>query len=440
MRSVDFADIEKALECLVVPDDIIEVIRASARPDPEATERIKQRTMQLVQQTSSKPRPLPKRSKTWYIAAVAVAAILLLVVVVGPNKVGAAVNQLLTYIPGFGIHSTEDVNLAAPNPIRAEKAGVRIDINGVLADNKGTSLMAYVEGVIPDFNSSYLVDISGNRYPYQGGNMVEAGPGTFQTYWAGYKALPANVKQVALVIPSLSNWTISIPLAPAANLNAAEKFGPSVTVNNVILSGQATSFADETKITFLVQSLRGGVLQSIEKPLISGADNKLYPISNQPAGFIGSGLAYYSTSPNIEDRLTVTVPSLMLQQEAHGSTVIPLPKNDLPLTLNQSLNLNSWTLKLTTAEVTNQNDKKWLKVYVETNSLNGAIVNMLDDLRIDGRMDSWSSEFDPSTGGIKWFQIPFPDGRKTAKIAIGRINVLVHGPWKIEMPVELGFR
>lgn len=444
MGTEEFIDIEEALQRLSLPDDIPEFTQNFPGPDLEASERIKRRTMQLVQSElmSCKPKSRRNQSKAWYITIVSAAAILLVVLLVGPNKVGAAVNSLLTYIPGFGIHSTEDVNLAAPNSVRAERNGVKIDINGVFADNKGTSVMAYVAGEIPDFNSSYLVDSTGKRYSYQGGSMGESqgSDGTIQNYWAWYTVLPADVKQVALVIPSLSNWAINIPLVPAVSMNAAEKFGPADTKNNVTVSGQATKFADETKITLLVQSLRGGVFESVEKPLLSSVDGKSYPLNNQSATFVGSGLAYFSTGPDISERLTVTIPSLFLQDEVHGSMVIPLPQNDLPLTLNKSVNLGAWTLQLKKAEVVNQDNEKSLKVYVESNFLNGAVIDRLGNLSVNGAMDSWSSEYDPSTGGIKWFQIPFPNSGKNAKIEVGQINVLVHGPWKINLPVESGFK
>lgn len=438
----DFMDIEQALEHLGVPDDINDITGTLPGPDPKATERIKHRAMQWVQsETTGKPAPRPRHSRSRYATAVAVAALLLVVLGIGPNNIVAAMNRLLLYVPGFGIHSTENVNLVAPNPVRAERAGVKIDINGVMADGKGTSVMAYVEGEIPDINSSYLLDPSGQRYPYQGGNMSTAGSGTFQNYWAWYKALPVNVKQVALVIPGLSNWTINIPLAPAADLKATDKFGPSVTVNNVTVFGQATDFTDETKISLLVQSLRGGVLQSIEHPALNGLDGKPYPLTNQPAGFIGSGLSYFSTSPSAGERLTVIIPSLILQQDVDGSAVVPVPDNDSPLTLNQTLNLGPWNLKLTRVQAINQDGNAWLRVYVASDVVDGAIINsLLSKLMVNGKtVDSAGSEFDESTGGIKWFEIPFPTGKKSVKVTVGQINVLVNGPWQIEMPVAHGF-
>lgn len=434
----NFTDVEKALERLAVPDDITEFTKTySLSPNQESIERIKHRTMQMVQTDLHKPKRNPL--KLWRAAAVAVAAILLLILGIGPNNVAAAVNRLLLYIPGFGIHSTQNVNLVAPNPVRAEKDGVKIDINGVLADSKGTSLMAYVEGLIPDIKSSYLVDLSGTRYPYQGGMMSTAG--NFQNYWAWYKVLPANVKEAALVIPSLSNWTINIPLTTTTGLGTAQNFGPSLTINNVTVSAQSLSFPDETKVTFLVQSLRGGVVQSIKDPLVVAADGKTYPLNNQAAGYVGNDLMYYSTSPNIGDRLKVTIPSLNLLLDVHASTTIPVPDKNSLLTLNQSFILGTWNLKLTKAEVISQNNEDWLRIYVAPDFVDGAIINnLISQLSVNGKpVDASMSQFDESTGGIKWFQIPYPTGQKSIKITVENINILVNGPWKLEIPVKPGF-
>lgn len=435
-------DVEEALKRLGVPDDITEFTRTfTSGPDQASIEKIKQRTMQMVQSDQIKNKQKRNHFKLWYAPAVAVAAMFLVVILsIGPNNVMAAVNSLLLYIPGFGIHSTEAVNLVAPNPVRAEREGVKIDINGLLADGKGTSLVAYVEGNIPDINSSYLVDSSGKHYPYQGGSIGEsAGTGTkaIQVLSSWYKALPSNVRQVGLVIPSLSNWTINIPLAPASSLNAAEKFGPSVKANNVIVSGQATSFTDETKVTLLVQSLRGGIFQNANEPVLTGSDGKIYPLNSQ-SGFLGNGLSYFSTNPHTGTKITVLIPSLILQQDVRGNAVIPVPEKDSPLVLNQTLKLDSWDLKLTKAEVVVQNGS-WLRVYVEPDSLDGAKVNGLAKLSVDGKEDSWSTEFDKSTGSMKWFQLPYPQGKKSVSITVNQVNVQVDGPWKIDLPVKPGF-
>ncbi|CAA7602293.1 Hypothetical protein DEACI_2967 [Acididesulfobacillus acetoxydans] len=213
-------DIEKVLQRLRVPDDIDDLMEVtenlSVDPDPARVERIKERTLRrvcsepgndLCELGRERCEALKKRHyvKWWYVTAAA-AAILLVILSTGPNNVIAAVNSMLSYIPGFGLHSTDKVNLVAVYPVRAERAGVKIDINGVLADRKGTSVMAYVQGGLPDMRSSYLVDSAGRRYPYRGGPIGQAGAGTgaCENLWAGYTVLPANIREVALVIPSLS--------------------------------------------------------------------------------------------------------------------------------------------------------------------------------------------------------------------------------------------
>lgn len=439
----DQMDIEVEIQRLGVPDDIAEVTQTfTLGPDQTSIERIKQRTMQLIQSDPTNAKQKRNHLKLRYTAALAVASILLVVILsIGPNSVMAAVNKLLLYIPGFGIHSVENVNLVASNPVRAEREGVKMDINGLLADSNGTSLVAYVEGSIPDINSSYLMDLSGKRYPSKGGSFVTAGPGprtmTIQNLLSSYTALPANVRQVALVFPSLSNWTINIPLEAASSMNVAEKFGPSVKANGVIVSAQAASFTDETKVTLLVQSLRGGMFLSTNKPVLTGSNSETHPVNIQPS-FGGSGLSYYSTDSHVGSTVTVEIPSLILIQDVQGSIDIPVPAKDSSLTLNLLLKLDSWDLKLTRAEFVNQNGD-WLRVYVEPNSLEGASVNTLNRFKIDGNEDSSISEFDKTTGSMKWFEIPYPQGSKSVSIAVQQIYVQVDGPWKINIPVKPGF-
>lgn len=91
------------------------------------------------------------------------------------------------------------------------------------------------------------------------------------------------------------------------------------------------------------------------------------------------------------------------------------------------------------AEVINQYEKKWLRVYVEPDSLDGATVNNLGQLSFNGSMDSWTSEFDKSTGSMKWFEIPVPKGDKSVEVTIQQVYVQVKGPWKMDLPVTSGF-
>lgn len=433
----EFLDIDKALEQLGLPDDFIEVTGTPEDgPDRQTTERIKQRTLQMAQSNLIEHKPRSKRRKVWYTSAVAVAVFLLLIGVVGPNNVRAAVNRLLLYIPGFGVQSTENVNFFAPTLVRAERSGVKIDIRGLLADTKGTSLIAYVEGGILEVNSSYLVDESGEHYLYQSGHEGEAG--NIQILGVQYMPLPASVKQVALVIPSMSNWTISIPLSSTTNINFAEKFGPSATTNNVTVSAQATGFRDETKVILLVQSLRGGIPFSVGKSGLTSNDGKTYSLNPQP-GFFGSGLIYLSTSKNIGDTVTISIPDLLLQQEVNGRATVPVPQKTSPLNLNQTLHLGALDLNLTKAEIVEENGTTNLRIYVQPSVIQGGIINSLDQLKINGEMVSWSSRFDPSTGGLEWFQIPVPKGAKSVRINIGQIKVQVKGPWEIKLPVAPGF-
>ncbi|WP_434511073.1 hypothetical protein [Desulfitobacterium sp. AusDCA] len=72
--------------------------------------------------------------------------------------------------------------------------------------------------------------------------------------------------------------------------------------------------------------------------------------------------------------------------------------------------------------------------------IDGAIINgMINQLSVNGKpIDAAMSEFDESTGGIKWLQIPYPTGEKSIKVTVENIDILVNGPWKLEIPVKPG--
>lgn len=440
----DDLNMEKFWQKLGLPDDILE--GGHIAPEslaPQAMERIRHSALQKIAAAENKDDSLAAREKKpkmkfRYIWAGVAAALLLALTIIGPQTVWAAANRLLVFIPGFGVQSGDDSTLFSPDLIRAEKAGVTLEIWGVLSDQKETEMKGFVRGYIPGIKNSYLIDESGQRYLYQRGCLTE-GEGTggsTQSFWINYQVLPANIRQITLVIPGQSDWKITIPLKPISDNDTVAKFGPAVTVNGVTVSGHVTGFAEETVVTLLAKNSTGSTLSDVGNNTLTLTDaaGKSHLLTQQP-DFLGSGLAYLSTEGKLTGPVAVKIPTLSFQQNVNQSFSIPVPSPGSPLTLNQSIQIAQFTMLLTKAEIVNEAGNVYLRVYVRTPDNNGSIINNFQNIEVNGTAESWSSQFDEITGGMKWFAIPLPKGTK-ASIKIGQITVRVNGPWELKIPVS----
>lgn len=297
-------------------------------------------------------------------------------------------------------------------------------------------MKGFVKGHISGIADSYLIDESGRRYLYKGGSITEGEgtSGSTQNFWIGYQVLPSNIRQVSLVIPGVPEWKISIPLRPVSGDDSVANFGSSVTVNNVTVSGHVTGFADETAVTLLAENSTGSTLYEVGGSTLTDAAGKSHPLTPQP-GFLGSGLAYLSTDERLTGPVTLSIHFLDFQQDVRQSFSIPIPSPGTPLTLNQSVHIEQFNVVLTKAEVVNDYDADYLRLYVRTDDNNGSIINCFRQIEINGAAESWSSQFNEITGGIKWFAIPLPKGKKVS-IQIGQISVRVKGPWELKIPLS----
>jgi hypothetical protein len=221
-------------------------------PDPEAAF-IAELEQQLVARAQARQRPQGEsrprrfwarwkqliRQHRWAAAAgtlMLVAAVAL--AVVGPQRIVAAVQQLLGYVPGIGFVDLEATRLLAA-PVEVSRNGVILQVEQVIAQPDGTKVIIRSEGLPPedqlwpdgareDGNYRPLLRLPDGRTLATGTWSLRLGAGTLE-----FPPLPDGIHHITLELPRLpllppgaapENWMVPLDLRPATGELVAELF------------------------------------------------------------------------------------------------------------------------------------------------------------------------------------------------------------------------
>jgi hypothetical protein len=158
----------------------------------------------------------------WLVVGVVVFALVATTLVIGPDRVYAAVRQLLGYIPGVGIIDESMPIRVLSEPVSATRDGITVSVTSALLTGNSTHLEVRIFGV-PRAAYPDREDISGcSQSPYlllpDGTQIVGIGG------IGNSQAVPQAVHDATFVLPCISgtlpgtvpeNWELSLTFVPA---------------------------------------------------------------------------------------------------------------------------------------------------------------------------------------------------------------------------------
>lgn len=443
---------------LGLPDDLPEVALVDVpAPDPASVERIKARTLALALAPETgpvavmaprpqSPRTVRRRLPRWAIAVAAVVALAVLAASVPP--VAAAVRHLLTFVPGFGVRESSTFSLAAAQTVEVQRAGIIVAVHGLVADETSTVASITVDGIIPlPADAPYLEDAAGRRYASGGGSVLTAGSGSdgWMHAWLSFQpTLPADVRQVTVVIPGAPDWQLTVPLVPAADLAPLEQFGPTATANGVTIAARAEDSRPGMDISLLVQGLPEGTslaslgrmmsdLPAAREPELITADGRRLPLHTTYSG--NGGLYELGTDSAAGSQATVSVPVLRLSKWVSAKARVPVPVTGSSEQINTEVMVGDLAVRLTRVETCMGDDgSPMLKVWVDPGPVETLMLTDLGPISVNGKLSSSTTRLDAETGRIIWFTVGLPSGR-AAKIEFTRVELELAGPWEISVPL-----
>lgn len=443
---------------LGLPDDLPEIaLDDLPAPDAAAVARIKARTLQLALAVERQPiepdlthpqlpRAVRRRVPRWAVAIAALLALVLLVSAVPPVR--AAVRQLLTFVPGFGLREASTFSLAAAGTVEIERDGITVAVRGLVADEKSIVAAITVDGIIPlPTDAPYLEDASGHRYTSGPGSVLTAGghgDGWMQAWLSFQPPLPVDLREVTVVIPGTPDWRLNVPLVPAADLTALEQFGPTATANGVTMAARAEASADTTKVTLLVQGLPADTSLNCLGRMMSDLPAAREPELVTPDGHRLPLRATYSSSTGLREltagvaarsQATVSIPVIRLSKSVSAKAHVPVPAFGSSLSLDTEVKVDRWTVRLTRVEACEESPgHPILKVWVDPGPTEALMLADVGPISVDGKPSSSSTQINGETGRIVWFAVALPD-KRSAEIGFSRVDLELAGPWEITVPV-----
>ena len=217
----------------------LEMQAAMAVPDasPQFVAVLKNQLIDEAQNLAPHSGTMPNNYRhrlAWSIPLVLFALLTITTLLIGPQKVWAAVQRMFGYLPGVGYVHTDGSILVLAEPVMIEREGIQVTVEQVVADSERTVVLYKVEGLsLQEANSQGENAQTGSRelLSLPDGTILTPEGGTLQGWAIGYNmrmifpALPENTQTLTFIIPRLQtmpagvtpeNWEIPLSLSAAA--------------------------------------------------------------------------------------------------------------------------------------------------------------------------------------------------------------------------------
>ena len=229
-----------------------EKIRQAAQmpePKPEFVDALWNR-MTLQQQPQPALHAFRRLRLAWFATAAILLALIITALIVGPQRVYAAVRQLFGYIPGVGIVDESAPIRVLAAPVTVTRDGISLTVTSAVLTADKTHIEYRLFGV-PGADYPGREDIVGCYQP----EYLRLPDGTQLTRNMDYPPVPATVNQAIFVLPCIpdtlpgkapENWEVPlrfVPAPPDLTVMPVIELSPSVQIQNTLIpspSAEAT--------------------------------------------------------------------------------------------------------------------------------------------------------------------------------------------------------
>jgi len=259
--------------------------------------------MQRAEIKTRLPRPYFRMRRAWTVALTILSLIIISTLLIGPQRVFAAIGRLFGYIPGVGIVDDSAPIRVLAEPVSITRVGISITVTSATLTGDSTHIDYRIFGV------------PGSAYPDREDVM-----GCTQREYLrlkdatildqvnnGYQPVPVGVNEAVFVIPCIGNtlpgkvpenWELPLRFVPAP---------PELTVMPVI---DITPIIMETPIQSTLVEI------SVEKEIETGD------------GYILIGRVH----PQVSDDLTIAITGIPIIHDASGNKVVYTFPQDIDAT------------------------------------------------------------------------------------------------------------
>ena len=329
-------------------DEKLRTVTQMREPRPEFVEGL---WAHITAQPASALPSVPERRRrrlarpAWYAIGLLVVSLVILTLVIGPQRVFAAVRELLGYIPGVGIVDQSGGIRVLAEPVSATREGVTLTVTGATLTADGTRLQFRTFGV-PRSAYPLREDVSGCYEP----EYLRLPDGTKLEGRGEMPPVPAGVDEAVFVLPCIGDtlpgtvpedWELPLRFVPAPEdlavmpvVELSPSIGPGAETAAPAAAPEATAATQPSSgrspvtLTQVIETSDGYILigefhpevepgrwaQVTGVPLIHDADGEKvpysFPLDIQPPdvndGSGGFGFAFQFRSAGLAYPLTLT--------------------------------------------------------------------------------------------------------------------------------------
>ena len=221
-----------------------------SQPDPDFVDRLEQRLRKQIEGQPSAQSGVRRRSvryltaitnpnRHWRSIAIGIAVLILItasVFAVGPNRVWAALQGLLGYIPGVGFVKDSETLRILSAPVQQSKDGITVTVDEAVVDSEATYIKYHVDG-IPNARKLAETGQGEDKGPFglrlpdgtlvkmKGGEVLFTG-GISGSYT--FEPLPDGVSEVTFFFQHIpwmptgklpEDWSFDLPFIPGSQSN-----------------------------------------------------------------------------------------------------------------------------------------------------------------------------------------------------------------------------
>jgi len=213
---------------------------------------------ELTARTEMMTKPSTKRLRpAWAIPLAFVLVMVVVTLVIGPQRVWAAVRSLFGYLPGVGYVETDGSLRVLTEPVMMEREGVTLTVEQAIVDSQRTIIIFKVEGLSVQAANSQGEGGPSGSVPYlrlPDGTQLDLLSGGGSGWGIGYEmrsifpAIPVDVKEAFFVVPVLQD------MPPGAAPEGWElllhfKLAPPDLTLQPVYEADGSSPASETRVS-----------------------------------------------------------------------------------------------------------------------------------------------------------------------------------------------
>lgn len=215
----------------ISPDFEERVRQSFGAPDvsPEFVDHVYGDLMRLATSKPGKSRSSIRLRPAWAISLVILCLIFIGTLVIGPQRVFAAVGRLFGYIPGVGIVKDDESFRVLAEPVSITREGITLTVTDALLTSEKTVILYTLENIpwTALSNEENVVGCSGTaelHLPDGVIHQIKEGGGSMTQMRFVYPAIPPDVNDLKFVLPCImntlpglapENWILPLHFIPA---------------------------------------------------------------------------------------------------------------------------------------------------------------------------------------------------------------------------------